>query len=298
MNHIPDIITLLCLDAKLSLSSFGGQHRTILISKDFSNISDHVFNSLLMNFSRKDPNTPILLVSLSHDWSNYSGSAAKCGFNLRRSTNGGNIQVLDVMDEALKNIIDGKENLNLCSFILNGVMDFIDQYTPDKTNDLDLFDPKLKPINVFIDDISLLSTLGHSTNEIYKVITKIDSRLRERSKGLDVRYLSHIVLQGMMLKDSTMKSSEDLNFLIANLENICDISMILKPLETGYSTRVDGTIKILDNRSPAQPEALTPTSSIIPSLFPTLAHSIGVKKAYFFKLGDRRVRLTSSALLF
>lgn len=301
MNHIPDLISLLCLDPRFSVSPFGGQHRTILISRDFSNTGDFVFNNLLQSFSRKQPNTPILLVTINHDWTNYSASAAKCGFNLRRSTNNGNIDVLDVMTKIYESFKDVDEKFDICGYIFTNIVSFIERYTTCDTDKKDTEDAKLKPLVIMIDDLTSLISLGIDTNKIYQLFSSIEHIMRERSKGIqDSRHLSHFIVQTLMLKTDSRLLPDNVNYMISNMENISDISMILKPLETGYSTRVDGTIKIVDNRLPisnsdSQKTTVSPSSI---SLFPTTNSEIGIKKAFFFKLSDRKVRLTSSALLF
>lgn len=293
-------MSLLCLDAKYSSSPFGGQHRTILISKDFSNSSDFVFNSLLQHFGRKEPNTPVLVVTLSHDWSNYSASAAKCGFNLRRSQNRGNFEVLNVMSKFLESIKIGDQNFNLCDYIIESISNFTEKYTSDLQSDSDGV-RVIKPIVILIDDLSILSSLGCNVNDIYRLVSLVDRSLRNRSKELQAGNLSHLILQTMTTNlrflPPTNQFDSSLNYLVSNIENISELSITLKPLDTGYSTRVDGTIKIVDNRLPSLNQPSSCVTGQTP-LFQDSAGDIGLKKAYFYKLGDRRVRLTSSALIF
>lgn len=307
MANVPDLMSLLCLDAKFSSSPFGGQHRTILISKDFSNSGDFVISNLLQHFSRKEPNTPILLVTMCHDWSNYSARAAKCGFNLRRTQNGGMIEVINLMSEYLSAIKkDSLISLEPCRIISDSVIKFIKTHASEPHSE-NSGARMVKPLIIIIDDLSMLLTIGAKPNEIYRLFSSIDKSLRDRSKELQSNFLSHFVVQTMATspnpKQNLAKScaNNDLDYLISNLENLCDLTLILKPLITGYSTRVDGTITIIDNRL-ALPNKQAEIAT--PSLFAGSSFSlgnkvdVGVKKAFFFKLSDRRIRLTSSALIF
>lgn len=337
MANVPDFLNLLCLDPKHSQSPFGGRNRTILIAKDFNNSADFAFNSLLQHFGRKEPNTRILLVTLSHDWSNYSASSAKCGFNLRKIQNMGNIQVLNVMDKFLENITsggqddDGQKLFNYCQFIKESVIDFIDRNNNDQTKD-NRYDsstgennektdtPKkvMRPTIVMIDDLSILLTIGSSVNEVFQLVLSLNTLLRTGSECLPADRVNHFIIQTMFTNINTKQhkqprqiSDKNLNYLISNIENICDVCITLKPLDTGHSNRVDGTIKILDNRlkvSQNHPDKTAAASSLPPKplplqqlsmgMFPDTSSDIGSTRAYFYKLGDRRARLTSSALIF
>lgn len=317
MASIPDLVNLLCMEAQKSLSPFGGKHRTILISKDFSNTGDFVFNNLLQSFARKEPLTPILLITMSHDWTNYSSTAAKCGYNLRRLQNGGTIEVVNIMGKFLELIKeDNCESTDLCLFIMNSVEKFMSTHSPDSNGENTT---NTKPLVVMIDDLSILLSLGFKLNEIYRLFSSIDKSLRDRSKEIQSNKLSHFIVQTTMTiidknkqqQLSTQQSDGDLNYLITNLENMCDLRIYLRPLDTGYSTRVDGTIKILDNRLPATVELPSPSTNESGTLEQKLRSNstllfqpkethgeIGTNKAFFFKLGDRRSRLTSNALIF
>lgn len=295
MAQIPDLINLLCLDVKSSTSPFGGQHRTILISKDFTNNGDFVLNNLLQNLAKKEPNSSILIVTISHDWSNYSSIAAKCGSNLRRSESKGNIDVLNVMEAFLEAIRNGQK-FDACHFIGESVSSFIKDSSSGSDANL------LRPINVIIDDISILLSIGSKQNDVFKLFSSIDQTLRDRSNQIQKDCLSHFIVQTLTSNSKFVSSlnanGDNLNYLVTNLENYCDLSLTLKSLETGYSMKVDGTIKIIDNR--LKSFNLPPESTftrMVPSTVP-VSGDIGVKKAYFFKVGDRRVRLTSSALIF
>lgn len=303
MANVPDLLNLLCLDSRQSRSPFGGRHRTILISKDFTNSGDFVFGNLLQHFGRREPNTQILLVTLSHDWTNYSASSAKCGFNLRRSQNMGNIDVLNVMEKFLTNIEDGECGFNYCNYIMEQVYNFIQKHTLYKPGET--VTKTIKPVTVMIDDLSILLTIGLQLNEIYRLVLSLDKMLRNRSEDLEPDHNGHLVIQtlftNLRAKHSKRPNDNNLNHLISNIENICDLCITLKPLDTGHSTRVDGTIKIVDNRLPTRPSPSSkprPPLQVSTSMFPEMSSDIGSTKAYFFKLGDRRVRLTSSALIF
>lgn len=299
MSQIPELLSLLCLDPRQSYSPFGGQHRSILISKDYTNTGDFVLNSLIQYFSRKDRKTPNLLVTLSHDWMNYLACAAKCGFNIRRSTNGGNIHVLNVMNKIYQAYSDGDEDFDICDYILTEIFSFVDKLKP-----LGLSDQGTPPVVIIIDDITILLGLGCSINRVYWLINQIDTRMRQRSRLMDEEIFSHLILQMVHFDDSSPDKLEETEYLMSNLANTSDLSIDLRPLDTGFSTRVDGTIKIIDNRIPlgAQLPALNRDdgSSFEIKLFPSSGNigEVGTKKAYFFKLSDRRVRLTSSAHLF
>lgn len=299
MAHIPDLISLLCLDPKYSLSPYGGQHRTILISRDFTNNGDFLLNNLLQHFAKKEPDASILLVTLSHDWSNYSSIAAKCGSNLRRSETNGNIDVLNVMKEYLNSISRG-QSFNACQFISDSTSEFIRGHSM-KSDDGKTSDGKLRPIHVIVDDISILLSIGSKHNDVFKLFCLINNIMRDRSKELRKDRLSHLIVQTLTSNSKFTPSGpngDNLNHLVMNIENLCDLSITLKTLETGYSMKVDGTIKIVDNRLKSL--NLPPKSSIA-QLLPNTAMvsgDVGSKRAFFFKVGDRRVRLTTSALIF
>lgn len=289
MASILDLISLLSLDAKSSVSTFGGHHRTILISKDYTNY-DFVFNNLLQHFARKELHTPTLIITLSQDWANYSSCAAKCGSNLRRSQNRsqakGNIEVLNMMSKYLEVIQQGGEmQFKPCQFIKDYIIDFI-EHSSDGL-------PNFKPVIIMIDDFSILLNMGCQAREIYQLFYSIDNFLRRRSESLKEDQLSHLVIQTTSSQSETPTPDDGWTFVIANMENQSDIVMTLKPLKTGYSTRVDGTIKIVDNRLP-----MCNKNSPLPSQPALFRGEIGLKKAFFFKHGDRRVRLTSSALIY
>lgn len=291
MSSIPDLISLLCLDSKHSRSPFGGSHRTVLIERDFSNLGDFAFNNFLSHFGRKEPETSVLLISLSHEWTNYSAIAAKCGFNLRRDQNSGNIVVLSVMSEYLKATCENDKDFNPCLFVQRQVESFIDRHS--STADL----CKNVPI-VMLDDLSILTHLNSQPKEVYNLFIYLDQLMRCRTRINPSARLSYLIIQSMHInlkKIEHSKGSIDtkLNHLLANIVNSCDITLVLRPLETGHSTRVDGTIKIIDNRLPISARA-----DNLPSLFPRNSASIGVQQAFFYKVSDRRVRLTTSAVIF
>lgn len=295
MAHIPDLISLLSLDAKYSFSPFGGQHRTILISKDFTNNGDFVINQLLQNFAKSNN---ILFVTLSQEWSNYASIAAKCGSNLRSKNSKGNIDVLNIMEKHLEAIRTG-QRFNTCQLIEQSVMNFIQEQSA-KQEGASTEVNKIKPIAIIIDDISILLSIGCKHNEVFRLFSSINKAIRNRSKEMKTDCLSHLIIQTLTTNSRFTQSHnsncDNLNHLVINIENLCDLSLTLKSLETGYSTRVDGTIKIVDNRL----KSLNVPSSSLLELVPkfTPVSDIGSKKAFFFKVGERRVRLTSSALIF
>lgn len=286
----------------MSVSPFGGQHRTILISKDYINSSDFAFNNLLHYHVRREPNTPILLVTLSHEWANYSASAAKCGYNLRRTQNKGNIDVLDVMSAFLDAVRCGTQTFNPCEYIRKGVSKFVEEHTGLVQANQDQ-SASIKPVIVMIDDISLLLSMTSKPNEIYQLFSSIDRSLRDRSQRLTDNQSSYFIVQTMVVNhksphDKAYQNMEyNVNYIMASMENLSDITLTLKPLNTGYSTRVDGTIKIVDNRLPSVHQSSSQLLPSVSTIFAESAPEIGTKKAFFFKLGDRRVRLTSSALI-
>lgn len=313
MAQVPDLVSLLGLDPRQSRSSFGGQHRSILISKDFNNTGDFAFNNLVQYFSRKEPKTPLLLVTLSQDWSNYSSIAAKCGSNLRRTENMGNIEVSNIMSKFLDSYKEGNNNLDICNYLQQSIQEFINKHTPAEPAGETA--AKLKPIIIMIDDLSILSAVGAKSSEIYRLFSSTDAKLRKRSNSLDSTQSSFFVMQSTVthVRDNELswnqqrrqllEQDDNLDYVVANIANQCDIVISLKPLDTGYSTRVDGTIKITDNRLPAAKPA--PTSAVNLDTLPSLSSmlsldtkaQIGMTRAFFYKLSDRRARLTSSALI-
>lgn len=269
-----DLMNLLCLDARHSRSPFGGQHRQILVSKAYNNSGDFVFNNLLQHFGRREPNSSILLITLSHDWSNYSIASSKCGFNLRRKENGGNISIIDVMKKFLLDTKQGLEE-NYCSYILEQFNQFLCNLSSgDQAH-------TKRPITVMLDDLSVLESLGHDHHSIYQMTSNLSNKLRNESTRLAQNHLNHLIIQ----------SSGCLDKMLSNLQNTSDICLIMRPLDTGHSTRVDGTLTIIDNRLPSRVNQ-QPTSILLAK-----SNEIGSKNTYFFKLGDRRVRLTTSALI-
>lgn len=295
MAQIPDLISLLCLDAQSSTSPFGGQHRTILISKDFTNNGDFVLNNLLQNLAKKEPNSSILVVTISHDWSNYSSIAAKCGSNLRKSESKGNIDVLNVMEAFLETIRNGQK-FNACHFIGESVAEFIKDHSSGSDNNL------IRPINVIIDDISILLSIGSKHNDVFRLFCSINQALRDRSRQIQKDCLSHFIVQTLTsnskFESSSSANSDNLNYLVNNIENYCDLSLTLKSLETGYSMRVDGTIKIIDNRLKSSNLPPKGAFALMVPRIASVSGDIGLKKAFFFKVGDRRARLSTSALIF
>lgn len=356
MNHVPDLTSQLNLDAKFSRSPFGGNHRTILITKTFSSTGDFAFNNLLHHFSRKEPKTPILLVTLSQNWANYSASAAKCGHNLRKSTNGGNIEVLNIMDllyESIKKVdneptdasrtrlqMRDDRTLDGCDLTHETIISKIRSFISKHSEPLDQVygetcpapsnNTTMKHVIIMIDDLTILRAVGFSECDVYKIFSTLDKELRDRSQKLPETSLSHFIVQATTIKAGghDMRGVDKLltNYSLSNMENLSDLCISLKPLDTGYSPRVDGTVKIIDNRlqahqrlstetppsssgsslskqgdcldatQPAPKFQFTPMTSS--SLFRgNQAGDIGAKRAFFYKLGDRRARLTSSALI-
>lgn len=306
MAQVPDLVSLLGLDPRQSRSSFGGQHRSILISKDFNNTGDFVFNNLIQYFSRKEPKTPLLLVTLSQDWTNYSSIAAKCGSNLRRSENMGSIEVLNIMNKFFDSYKKDHQNFDICSYLNDSVHEFINKHTPNEPS------TGTKPIIIMIDDLSILTAIGCKSEDVYRLSSSLDKNLRKRSAALNTNQSSFFVMQSTVtcMRDNETSwnqqkhsQNNNLDYVIANIGNQCDIVIALKPLDTGYSTRVDGTIKIIDNRLPAtKPSPAVPTNpdtmlSLSSMLNLDAKAQIGLTRSYFYKLSDRRARLTSSALI-
>lgn len=207
------------------------------------------------------------------------------------------------MSAFLNSIKCETQTFDPCEYIKNGVSHFIEECT-SHAQDSQEQARFIKPVIVMIDDISLLLSMNSKPNEIYQLFSSIDKSLRDRSQTLMDSQSNYFVVQTMVVNhksphDEAYQNKEyDVNYIMASMENLSDIILTLKPLNTGYSTRVDGTIKIVDNRLPSVHQ---PSSQLLPSvstIFAESAPEIGTKKAFFFKLGDRRVRLTSSALIF
>lgn len=304
-TQAPDLMNLLCLEPGPSKSAYGGQHRRLLIQRDFSNSGDFVFNNLIQHFGKRQPNTPTLLVNLSHDWLHYSACAAKCGFNLRRRQNMGNIEVLNVMEMFLDDMCAGVQ-ADHCDTILKEAKKFIEAVEGDNDKGKqqvagvgcqDAQSRPVQPVAIMFDDLSILATLGASQAAIHQLVNGIDFILRERSKNHSNGCNSHLVIQTMCTnvrpKQALAPGGLDLNFLLANLSDQSDMVITLKPLESGHSTKVDGTIEIVDNRLPAtQGNYGAPRLNLLSSL----SADIGLKRLYYYKLADRRARLTPNAL--
>lgn len=140
-------------------------------------------------------------------------------------------------------------------------------------------------MTVMLDDISVLESLGYAVNTIYQLISEISESLRDNSRRLAANQLHHLIFQ----------TSSPVNDLLSSLQNTSDLYISLRPLDTGHSTRVDGTMTISDHRLPCvNSDRQMPT---VASLALNSSKDIGCRKTYFFKLGDRRVRLTTSALI-
>lgn len=297
MAGVPDLMTLLSLDAKHSVSPFGGSHRAVLIKRDSTNSGDFAFNNFLNYFGRREQSLNVILICLSHDWTNYSAIAAKCGFNLRRTKNSGNIEVISVISEYLDFIRRDEQNFNPCKFIREQLDTLLNQHFSTSN------DTSKTPV-VLIDDLSILLTLGSKPHEAYQLVLWIDRLLR--SKVIyreEPMHLSYLVIQSMSPNSKPSSSSHEdldemLNLLLSNLENSSDIVLTLKPLDTGHSTRVDGTIKIIDNRLTSGVSTGASRDKPLQSLLMGHSASVGTKQAFFYKVSDRRVRLTSSALIF
>lgn len=300
MTSIPDLMTLLCLDAKHSVSPFGGPHRTVLIKRDFSNSGDFAFSNFLHYFGRREQSSVVVLVCLSHDWTNYSATAAKCGFNLRRTQNSGNIEVINVMGEYMDALRLFDRRFNPCDYIKKQLESLMLKYSHEGETTTSRV-----PV-VLIDDLSILMSLNCRPEEIFQLVISIDRLLRNRKtpgEQLLSSTLSYLVVQSMFITGKQSGSiahttDKGLNLLLSNLENHCDITITLKPLDTGHSTRVDGTIKIIDNRIALVGPTISDNEKSSPSLFSNYSATIGIKQAFFYKVSDRRVRLTSSALIF
>lgn len=311
MANVPDLMTLLSLGSRQSQSPFGGQHKTILIERDYCNAGDFVFLNILQHFARREPDTRILLVTLHHDWTNYSAAAAKCGFNIRRSQNMGNIDVINIMSLYYESLKSGQEDsFNPCKHIKNCLSSFLadgDHSARDNTVETEHDQsPRVKnsskPSIIMIDDLSSLLLTGASHDDVISLICNTDKLMREQSLKLQPDRCNLFVLQTIAPlakpKDSNLSTRDSqLSQLTMNLKNFCDLNIILRPLETGHSTRVDGTIRIIDNRLPARTKPAAPSVSGLTLLGDT-SIDIGTNKAFFFKLSDRRVRLTTSALIF
>ena len=269
-----DLMNLLCLDPKHSTSPFGGQFRQILLSKDHTNTGDFVFHYLLQHFGRREPNSSVLLVTLSHDWSNYSIASTKCGFSIRQTENGGNIVVVDIIQRFLQDTILGLE-VNYCEYIVEQFRLFMEKCAEQNGT------APAKPVTVMIDDLGILLSLHHRATDIYHMISTISGRLRDLSTHLKSNHLNHVILQ----------TSSDLGGTLANIINSSDVLLTLRPLETGHSTRVDGTIMISDNRLPRENKQMQLATPLMAT------KTVGMKKTYFYKLSDRRVRLTNSVVM-
>lgn len=209
-----------------------------------------------------------------------------------KEQNGGSVRVLDLMEKYLNEVgRDNCETFDFCEYIIDNLNKFVDDNSD--RNELD----QIKPIAVMIDDISILQNVDVEPRQIYRLFYNINNILRARSKDIPNNKLSHFIVQTAIDNNQRKKvdyhDENNYDLTCANMGNLCDLHITLRPLETGYSTRVDGTIKIVDNRLPSS------ASSQKSNLFSyDIVGEVGTKKAYFFKLGDRTARLTSSALIF
>jgi len=208
------------------------------------------------------------MINLSHNWSNYSIASSKCGFNLKKKDNGGNISIIDLQTEYLSAALKGAE-IDLCKLVYDRFCAFMKETK------------RGKPVIVMIDDLSIFSSIGYDNTVIHQLIRQISNRLREDSSELTNEQLNHMIIQ----------SSDDLRGLIQSLRNSSDIYMVIRPLETGHSTVVDGTLRITDIRLPND----SGNKQIHSTLSFAQPTNIGCRRSFFYKLGDRRVRLTTSA---
>lgn len=303
-TNIQDLISQLSLEPKRSRSAFGGQHRTICITKDFTNTGDFAFNNLLQHFSKKQPNTPLLLITLQHDYINYSAAAARCGISLRRTQPTGNIEVLDVMNDFLEDLVQHERKGNpfgdhICNKIVESCLEFVSKH--HDANDSEMS----KPVIIMIDDLSVLGGLDCSPNAIFELFSRVDASMRSRSHKYPEDITSFFIAQTMdpTLKCKTTPTSElhEYAAVCRAMSNRGDIHITIKELDTGYSTRVDGTVRVVDRRIVPDVDG-TKDAEKKPSVSGHVfmrenGLDIGSDRAYFFKVSDRRVKLTTDALL-
>lgn len=264
MSYLPDLISLLQLDPKCSDPCYGSNIRTIVIGKDYTNAGDFAFSSVLNHLSRGRNNpTSTLLITTSHSFSHYSSCAAKCGVNLGLST--GNIKLMNIMEEVLE--LKNYNSQHWMEYIAREVSSFVACATE-----------QTRSLNVMIDDITSFYNIGLSRVDITHLFHTIHTHLDKHQSGCN-----YFIVQGL-----------NIDSFILSLANFSDIFLLIQPLNTGFSKLVDGTISIFDNRVPKKKDA-SPTNTIdnlTSRLTGRNKFDIGCHRELFFKLSERKVKLT------
>lgn len=334
-GELDDIVNILCLDPKQTRSPFDkcpnkfssshidkdsshtqldsttyiGQHRTILIGKDFTNHSDFAFNLLVQHFTKKDPKTPILFFCLEHTWKHYTAWAARCGVNFRTVDNDGSIEVASFIDYIGQKISKGEaQSIAPMDFIIDRVNNFLDRHTLGAPVDPDTRQAKpgtrFKPVVIALDNLIHLNMLGAENADLYRIFSRIDGELRDRTSQFYMEgQTSHFICQLSRrtshvehpIKDGCL---HDVNFCFASLENLCDICIKFAPLESGFSHLIDGSILINDYRfiePPVIPRSQTEAHTILNPIMKESLGLVGKTKTYFYKQEGRKVRLIKKA---
>lgn len=223
----------------------------------------------------------------------------------------GNIDVINLMSLYYESLKSGNEDeFNSAKYLKDHLQTYLSQAPAGCTDNANQgYGSKLQadqqqPLIIMIDDLSSLLTTGSTCADVVSLISSLDCLMRKQSKTLQHDRCNLLVVQTTVAcvkpKISFSSRESQLRQLVMHLKNSCDLFIALRPLETGHSTRVDGTVRIFDNRLPTRESKLAasaPSTSGL-SLLGETPVSIGTNKAFFFKLSDRRVRLTTSALIF
>lgn len=167
-----------------------------------------VFDYLLQTYVRKG--VPVLVVTLSDQWSHYRSVAAKCGTNLSQLVEQQVIKVIDVfanIDNFDAQLFADELCRRVSSLVANSV--------------------------VLIDDFSILLSLGVKSTFLYRLVHKL--QVLSRQNRLIVAIGAHY---------PTEEDDEEANRLVTSIGHKCDILCQIDRTSSGYSPLVSGCLRI------------------------------------------------------
>lgn len=274
----PDLINLLELDATAN------KHQNVVIAGPDLNNADFAISALLQHFCRRNP-IPVCLLTLFKNWDNYTACAAKNGTNLRRTSNGGNVEIIDLMSQYLNNNICDKDTPVSKEDIFGSIKKFIEIHSHSANDQKKVTEVGQSKNNfsivIMIDDLSCLEYLGLSHAEILEMFEEISALLTSHCNEKK-DFSSLVVIQSHYNQDAhELYDDMDTNTLIRLLAHSSDIFLEISPLPTGYSRQTDGFIKINDYRTKYNEDDMHDDNTISPL----------AAKVFHFKLSDRRTKL-------
>lgn len=216
--------------------------RSIVISSDDLNNSNFIINQFIQALAKgsnhsmqlasptKNSGGKVFGVFLNQSYTSYSFIQMKCGNNLKNLKELNQFRCLDVISDLEQFLQQGDCEFNFIKFkavLIGQLMDFFQLSNSDADSNADSTTRVL-----IIDDITTLLSLNVRLNEL----ANLTSFLRHFCSIHNISLIVQTYADAARFDEAAK--------LNTYLNSIADLVLITSKLETGYSNKVDGNLKV------------------------------------------------------